>query len=436
MPTGSPLIELDQRKIPNHDGLFAELGVFEFHADRDAVVSVDCEQAGNGVVIVDAVQFLKVGSPDDSQDSKADQAARQQLRKQKNDLETTLAAHKKKKPEAQVAMAVEDGEPADWHIHIRGGIRNLGPLTPRRALSVACEVDPAGASKHPMIPKAESGRRQLADWLASERNPLTARVYVNRVWHYVLGEGIVRTPDNFGSMGQRPTHPELLDYLTAKFVSEDGWSTKALIRRIVTSRIYRIRSGTNPDDPDNRFLTRAFRRRLEAEALRDAILSVTGELKLESAGGRTIRRLTQYDNGYDHGDISGGVRSVYVPFFRNSMLEFFTVFDVANPNLVTGKRTVSTLPSQSLYLLNSPFVLKRAEKAAEFFLAAQTSNSGDSASDDNVMIQEACLRTLGRRPDSLELRILASQLQRGADRDAWAAVFQALFASLDFRYLD
>lgn len=444
-------VSIDQRTRPSVDGLFTDLGVYQFDAGRKAVVSVNCEDAGAGVVIVDAVQFLP-----ENKDSTAaastiapSEQERKKLTEQLTRVEVELQAHTKKKPKPPLAMAVVDHEqPADWHIHIRGGIRNLGPRVTRRFVSVTRALDEHGEPLPVQISDGSSGRRELADWLASPDNPLTARVFVNRVWMHMLGEGIVRTPDNFGRMGQRPTHPELLDYLAATFVDEDRWSVKKLIRRIAVSRVYRLAAGTNERDADNLMLTRGIRRRLEAEALRDTVLQISGQLRTEAAGGLTIGRLTQYDNGYDHAKHSRGLRSVYVPFFRNSMLEFFTVFDIPNSNLVIGRRTVSTLPSQGLYLLNSPFMLDQAQSAAERFLADESvrsraesgrvSGEGDDSAAVDGMIHHACLVTLGRPPNADEIQILRQFATRPGvnPKDAWTAVFQALFASLDFRYLD
>ncbi|MCP4776804.1 MAG: DUF1553 domain-containing protein, partial [Planctomycetaceae bacterium] len=153
---------------------------------------------------------------------------------------------------------------------------------PRGFVSVCCDTEST-----PDLGKHESGRLQLARWLASPDHPLTARVYVNRVWRHLFGQGIVATPDNFGSMGQRPSHPKLLDYLANDFIRE-GWSTKKLIRKIMLSRIYRLASLENPStreiDPENRWLARANRRRVDVEVLRDSILFLSGEIDLAAGG--------------------------------------------------------------------------------------------------------------------------------------------------------
>ena len=197
-----------------------------------------------------------------------------------------------------------------------GGHSNLGPIVPRGFVSAASPVDQNGDTLPFNLPKSQSGRLEMANWIASSANPLTSRVFVNRVWLHLIGEGLVRTPDNFGKMGRRPTHPELLDYLAATFVDDDRWSVKKLIRRIVVSRVFRLSSSAVSNaDPDNELLTRGFRRRLDVESLRDSLLQISGQLDLNQVGGRTIEKNTQYDNAYDHDQFSRNIRSVYVPFF-------------------------------------------------------------------------------------------------------------------------
>ena len=332
-------------------------------------------------------------------------------------------------------MCVEDEtKTEDWHVHVRGEIRNLGPLVPRGFISVATPAALPAFSSESL--KSASGRRELADWVASPQNPLTARVYVNRVWSNLLGEGLVRTPDNFGDTGERPTHPELLDYLAATFI-EDGWSTKKLIRKICLSRTFRMSaSGATEQlksDPDNRLLTRANRRRLDAEALRDSLMQISGMLDLSVASGRTIAKISTYDNEYRHAAYPLRVRSVYVPSFRNTMLDLFEIFDGANPNLVTGKRTRSTRPAQALYMLNSPFVMEQAKLSADNFL-----KSPDYSPDTpENSIRRAWRKCLSRDPSREELQATLTVIgEDPRSAEAWTEVFHALFASVDFRFLD
>jgi hypothetical protein len=282
--------------------------------------------------------------------------------------------------------------------------------------------------KPPAIPANESGRRQLGEWLASKDNPLTARVIVNRTWHWLFGAGLVRTTDNFGTTGELPSHRALLDALAVQFV-EDGWSIKKLIRRIVLSRTYRLAATDEPHglavDPENRLLWRANRRRLDAECLRDTILAVSGQLSLER-GGLTYRPNLATDYDYKHADTR---RSVYVPVFRNALPELFEVFDFADPSVVTGRRNVSTAAPQALFLMNHPFVVEQAQRAARRLLQGDEPN-------DQERIARAYRLTLGRLPTSTERRIATQFLREEAEEEAGAILYQALFASVEFRYVN
>src|SRR5262249_38127315 len=222
-------------------------------------------------------------------------------------------------PRRQMVMTVQEEKViSDARVHIRGSVHTLGEPAPRGLLQVAT-CGPA-----PRMPADESGRRQLAEWLAGRDNPLTARVFVNRAWHWLLGAGLVRTTDNFGTTGERPSHPELLDHLATRFV-ESRWSIKSLVRAIVLSSTYRVGRIANPSHeaaaahPETRLLARANRRRLEAECIRDTILAVSGRLVLDR-GGPTYRPGLATDYGYRHTDTR---RSVYAPVFRNSLPQLF-----------------------------------------------------------------------------------------------------------------
>jgi hypothetical protein len=229
----------------------------------------------------------------------------------------------------------------------------------------------------------------------------------------------------------------LLDHLAWQLVHECGWSTKAMVRRLVLSRAFRMTSDDGllsvDRDPDNRLWTRSVRRRLDAESLRDAILQVAGTLDLSMRGGPTIAKVSTYDNEYRHADYPLTCRSVYVPAFRNSMLDVFEIFDAANPNTVTGQRNRSTRPAQALYMLNSQFLTQQSEAAAKNFLAAADSQSPDVS----AMIPEVVRRCLGREPIAGEQQLLVQAVQSDPRSvENWAAVFQALFSSLDFRFID
>ncbi|MEM7456615.1 MAG: DUF1553 domain-containing protein, partial [Planctomycetota bacterium] len=208
-----------------------------------------------------------------------------------------------------------------------------------------------------------------------------------------------------------------------------------LIREMMLSRTFRLSTEASVSslavDPENRLLWRANRQRLDAEVIRDSVLSVSGSLDLE-AGGLTIRKIQEYDLGYEFDTVR---RSVYVPAFRNTMLDVFEVFDIANPNLVTGNRTTTTLPTQSLFMMNSPFVIEQSRNAAKRLLLMESS-------DEHERLDIAFQRTLGRLPSNGE-RALTLEFLDQFDHDdpeqvldAWSGVFHTLFASLDFRYMN
>jgi hypothetical protein len=341
------------------------------------------------------------------------------------DLEKQLRQQRASGPRRPTTMAVRDAARIeDCAVCIRGNLANRGPKAPRGFLQVA------GVGAPPALPANESGRRELAAWLVSPDNPLTARVMANRVWHHLFGVGLVRTVDNFGVAGERPSHPELLDHLAVRFMA-DGWSMKKLIRSIMLSHTYRIssvgNSGMTAVDPEYRLLAHQNRRRLDAECLRDAMLTVAGQLEY-TLGGPTIKQGTTNEITYRFDDRR---RSVYTPIFRNKLLELFEVFDFADPNLVTGRRTVSTVATQALYLMNNPFVWEQARQASQRLLA-------ETDLDDCARVDRAYRRVIGRRPTPREREIALSFLASsgGEKREAWARLYQALFACIDFRYVD
>ena len=347
-------------------------------------------------------------------------------------LEKKLKQLKAKAPPRPETMAVGDAKTfADCQICVRGSVRQRGAAVPRGVLQVAT-LEPVA------MPTDESGRRELAHWIASPDNPLTARVYVNRTWHYLFGAGLVRTLDNFGTTGEKPSHPVLLDYLAGRFIDE-GWSTKKLVRSLVLSHTYRMSRSYNPHaaavDPENRLLWRMNSRRLDAESLRDAMLAVSGKLDLEM-GGPNIRDPkvakqnsgdTPTEYGYQFADFR---RSVYTPAFRNRVHELFEVFDFANHNAAVAQRSVTTVAPQALWMLNSPFVMEQARAAAERALARENAS-------DAQRIKQAFREALGRPPTAEESAISQRAIRDNPDRvAAWEQLFQALFASLDFRYLN
>ena len=299
------------------------------------------------------------------------------------------------------------GAPHDVAVHIRGRYDRLGAIVPRRFPQVL-----AGDSQPPIT--QGSGRLQLAQWLTSPSNPQTARVMANRIWQHHFGHGLVRTPNNFGMLGTRPTHPELLDQLALKFV-ESGWSIKAMHRMIMLSSTYQQSSRGGKDaiksDPDNLLFARFSRRRLEAEALRDALLAAGGSLDL-TPGGPAVR------------DLSSPRRTLYLMTVRSDRSTYRTLFDAADPNSIIDQRTDSTVAPQALFLLNHPFVLDQANRLAT--LARQ------QGGDDLQRINWLYYRIYSRPPGPQEVQ-LGIMLLRQTDWDAYCHV---LLCANEFVYVD
>lgn len=436
----SVTIRVNQRKSPPEDGIWLSLGEFPFEADGQAFVMVSNEGT-DGHVIVDAVQFLPVNAAADvaadpsagrdgavgepEQDSAQAEAARLARRK------AELAAEQKRL-RAEIAarpkyLTVDEAEPvAELPIRIRGGVHSLGPAVPRGFLTAV----PPATEIAERIPDDRSGRLELADWIADDRNPLTARVYANRLWSWLMGQGLVATENNFGTTGEMPSHPELLDRLAAELI-RDGWSTKRLVRRIVTSEAYRrgMADGEHPGhgiDPNNRLLWSAPLRRIPVEAMRDAMLMVSGEFD-RAMEGSSIRPGTNADYGYRDESVR---RSVYAPVFRNSLPALYRVFDFADASVSVGRRSRSTVATQSLTLMNDPWVIGRARAAAVRW--------GESpvAAQPEQLIDQLYRASLGRWPTDSERRIALRFLADSPEDGRLQTLIHTLFASIDFRFLD
>jgi len=297
------------------------------------------------------------------------------------------------------------------------------------------------------LPADQSGRLELAQWMASDDHPLTSRVIVNRIWHQLFGAGLVATVDNFGTTGSPPSHPELLDALAIQLVKQ-GWSLKSLIRDIVLSRTYRqssdYRDKAFRKDPENHFLWRVSKRRLQAESLRDAMLAASGELDLRRPAGSLVGRvigdkpisLIGLDKRLPR-DLDGATyRSVYLPVIRDRLPDVLDLFDFAEPSLVTGRRENTNVPIQSLYLMNSPFVQERARA-----LAIRILNHSEVKQEQVVFAFRICF---SREPDSEEQAQSLAFLTRTRDapeehQPVPAALIdfcQALFCTGEFRNLD
>jgi hypothetical protein len=268
----------------------------------------------------------------------------------------------------------EAKEIADTQIRLRGEAEQLGPVVPRGFLGV---LNVPGA---PAIAPGQSGRLQLADWIASPQNPLTSRVMVNRVWHHLFGAGLVSSVDNFGINGDVPSHPELLDHLAQQFV-DDGWSVKKLIRSLMLSRAYQLGSegaaANLSADPANRLVWRHNPRRLTAEELRDASLAAAGKLnrsRPEASPAKDFPVSELRNNGPEADRLNALARasvhrSVYLPLLRGITPRSLDVFDFADQGMVTGDRDATTVATQALYLLNDPFVRQQSLSLAENLLA-------------------------------------------------------------------
>jgi hypothetical protein len=317
-----------------------------------------------------------------------DRRERDQIQK----LEKAVADVKANHPGAPIrAMALADkGDPRDSYVHIKGNAGNRGPEAPRRFLAIL------STEERPAFHEG-SGRLELAKDIASEDNPLTARVMVNRLWQWHFGEGLVETPNDFGLRSKPPSHPELLDYLAWEFI-EQGWSIKKMHLLIMLSSTYQQSSEGNPRqaqiDPLNHLLWRAHRRRLDFEALRDTILFIGGRLDT-NMGGRAVK--------LDSIPYSER-RTVYGLVDRGSLPNMYRAFDFANPDLCTGKRDVTTVPQQALFLMNSPLVVEQAMN-----LVRRPDFS--SLSKDNDRIRLLFRLIYQRSPNEAELRMALTYLQ-------------------------
>jgi len=337
----------------------------------------------------------------------------------------------------RLAMGTLEGRERDMPVLIRGEIDARGGLVPRGFPQVLTDAST------PVVGDG-SGRLELAEWIASADNPLTARVWVNRVWSHLFGRGIVGSPDNFGKSGELPTHPELLDWLAVEFI-EDAWSTKALIRQLVLSHAYRLDTAGDRAaehvDPQARLLWRMPARRLEAEALRDAILFTSQTLDLQRPVGSPLGTLEggmRREEVLDLITSDTNVRSVYLPILRDRVPHALECFDAADPSFVTGSRDETIAATQALLLMNDEQVIEAADAFARQLLRIDVS--------DRARIALAFERALSRPPTRSEVSAVERFLRdfvrivrkddarRRPERAAWSAFAQSLFQSAEFRY--
>ncbi|MFP6767053.1 MAG: DUF1553 domain-containing protein, partial [Planctomycetaceae bacterium] len=371
-------------------------------------------------------------------ESAFDKSTNEQLAKQRK----ALKALESSKPQLPLAMAVGEGKITDLKIHIRGNYLTLGSLAPRRFPTII-----AGEKQSP-LPKSASGRLELARWLTRPDNPLVPRVLVNRLWRWHFGHGLVRSTDNFGSLGERPTHPGLLDWLASELIHRD-WSLKDLHRLIVLSSTYGMSTRFNETaaalDPENRLQWRMDRRRLSAEEIRDAVLYVGGSLDRRMGGSLMTVKNRAYVTGTGHNmkpDVyRNNRRSVYQPVVRSAVFDVFQAFDFADPSLPNGNRVTTTVAPQALFLMNSSLVADQSAALAVRFIASDP--------DEAARLDTLYRHILGRRPTDVETgqasAFLSSYRRAAGDDDknkdpgtfeqlAWQALCRVLLSATEFVY--
>jgi cytochrome c553 len=354
--------------------------------------------------------------------------------------ELTLLQRPGAPPDLPVAYAVQEGTPVDAYIQIRGEVEQHGPVVKRGVPGFL-------GGERPAVPPGSSGRLELARWIESKENPLTARVMVNRIWQHHFGRGLVATPSDFGTRGEPPTHPGLLDWLAARFI-ESGWSVKAMHRLMLLSRTYQLSSAHDDAglarDPGNRLDWRHDRRRLDAEAIRDAILDVSGKLDLARPGPHPFPPQatwgwTQHNPFKDV--YPSNHRSVYLMTQRFQRHPYLGLFDGPDTNTSTAERTSSTVPQQALFLMNSGWMREQSEAFARRLLTA--------AKEPRQRVELAHQLAWSRRPRPEETEkglSYVAQYEEGLaqagvpterrELEAWASYCRVLLCANEFVYLD
>lgn len=457
---GETTVRVNQIQRPSAGQLFQPIGRFRFLSARPAVVTLSNDDTTD-FVIADAVQFIPVDTKTDLDlDAAAIAAVDADVERLIGVVLTARDAEKQAKKRVEeldkqgpaarpLAIAVTDTtQVEDCAIRIRGETHQLGEIQPRN-VPVRLRFDDAI-----QIAPDSSGRLPLADWLSDPRHPLTARVMVNRIWSKLLGQGLVRSVDNFGNLGESPTHPELLDTLATDFVEHD-WSVKYLVRRIVLSQTYQqagnVDAASVAADPDNRWLGRFSRRRLPVESIRDSMLEFGGQLDRRMGESSVSEFGTLVvDNNKQEANVQSDdsrLRTIYTPIIRNELSPMLTVFDFADPNFVVGQRPNTNVPAQALLMLNSPFVRQCATQMAErrlaqppqslneelksLYLAALNRPASDS---EQLAMREFVGQTLGVTIEEIDGEFL--RLERDDKVRRISELIIALLATDEFRTLD
>ncbi len=339
---------------------------------------------------------------------------------------------------SRTAPAMLEGNGVDEYLLVRGKHQTPKGLVPRRFLE-------AISGPEPIRCVSSSGRRELAEAMVDRSNPLLARVFVNRVWHHLFGRGLAPTVDNFGWLGQRPSHPELLDDLAVRFIEEDRWSLKRLVRRLVLSNAYAMSSSPSDAeaeraDPENILLHRMNIKRLEGEAIRDAMLTVSGRLDRRMFGVSVPLHPSQFVEARglrnERGPLDGaGRRSIYIAARRNFLPMMFTAFDTPTPFTTVGQRNVSNVPGQMLFLMNDPFVHEQAEVWAHHLELEQPNASAEER------LRLLFLEAFSREPSAQELDHCLETLRAMSDlgeqpkANLWLELCHALFSAKEFIYV-
>ncbi len=451
---GEKAITINQQTEPPVDDLWYPLGTFRFEKDGQAFVMLSNE-GGDGHVIADAVQFLpedeavQLALKEKQKNSKTattDTAAKTSTEpeiKPDSEMQERLAKLKKQRTQLEKFIStrpkyltLDEKLPAsDLAIQIRGNVHNTGAVAPRGFLTCA------DFEQRQPFPPETSGRLELAKWLSDDRHPLTSRVYSNRVWNWFMGSGLVRTVDNFGTTGEAPLHPELVDHLAQEFIRHD-WSSQNLVRYVLHSAAYQrtvdADERTIELDPENQHWSRSVRRRLDAESLRDSMLLISGELSIPALGGSTLREGLKEDYRYEH---VPELRAVYQPILRNTLPELFDAFDFPNPSISTGQRGRSTVSTQALAMLNNTWIKDRAKSAAKRMINESKDGAALSKENWQQSVELIFWRCLGRKPSQNELysaQTLIEQLQNDKvdEETIVARLFHGVFSSIDYRFLD
>ena len=328
-------------------------------------------------------------------------------------------------------MAVTEYPTKDLRVHLRGDYQTLGDTVPRRLPTAL-----AGLIQ-PQMPSSQSGRIELARWIASDRNPLTARVIVNRIWRWHFGRGIVPTTDNYGELGEKPTHPELLDHLALYFI-HSNWSIKSLHRLIMQSKTYQqsafAKESLKKSDPDNTLFARWKIRRLESESLRDSILSKSNLLDFNGGGSMMDAKKHKYANrGKLKEHIKSNKRTIYLPVMRSSGYEGQNAFDFPDPSMINGNRNSSTVTPQALFLMNSELIHRSSKALADLIF----SKMPDEAIEEKAKWLISHL--LSREAHNKEINTAVSFIKSYAEKDekaAWSGLARGLLASNEFLYIE